>query len=122
MKFHASHRYVRISPRKARYVIDLIRNKSANEALEILRCVPKRAAYFTKKVLNSAVANAQDANVNNLVILEARVDAGPVLKRFRPGPMGRAMRIHKKTSHINITLIEKPSTVLAEKPSKKTGE
>lgn len=109
MKFHAMHCYARIAPRKARYVIDMIRNKKVNDALEILVSVPKRASYFVKKVLRSAVANASkegDIKMNDLVIDKALVHGGPTLKRFRPGPMGRAMSIRKRTSHIEIVVAE----------------
>lgn len=107
MKFHASHRYARIAPMKARRVVDLIRGKSVNEAAEILRCVKRRAAPMVGKVLKSAIANADQqgvSSVNNLWIAEIKVDGGPMWKRYRPGPMGRAMRIRKRTSHINIVL------------------
>ena len=110
MKYQATLRYVRMSPRKARYVIDLVRGKPVNEASNILNCVHRRAAYFIKKLLDSAIANADqrgDVEVNDLVVAEAKVDGGPTLKRFRPGPMGRAMRIRKRTSHISITLAAK---------------
>lgn len=109
MRFKAIHRYVRISPRKARYVMDMVRSKSANEALEILKCTHKRASFFIGKVLKSAIANAQDTGgieAKKLSVVEARVDGGPTLKRFRAGPMGRAMRIRKRTSHITIILGE----------------
>lgn len=121
MKFQASHRFVRIGPRKARYVIDLVRSKPVNSALEILRCVQKRAAVYIRKVLNSAIANADQhgGNVNDLIITEARVDGGPMLKRFRPGPMGRAMRIRRRMSHIFITVEEKVATIT---PKEKTAE
>lgn len=110
--FQASHKYVRLSPRKARYVMDMIRGKSVNEALHILSCAARRSAPFIAQVLKSAIANANQqgsVNVNDLVIAEAKADGGPVLKRFRPGPMGRAMRIRKRTSHLNISLTEKQS-------------
>lgn len=111
MKYTAKHRYARIAPRKTRYVIDLIRGKSANEASRILQSSSRRAAPLIKKVLDSAIANANqgDANLSALVVAEARVDEGPTLKRFRPGPMGRAMRIRKRTSHIVIALQEQKS-------------
>ena len=114
MKFKASIRHVRISPQKARSVIDLVRNKSANEALYILRCTPKRASYFITKVLKSAIANADQRgeSVKDLYIQEARVDGGSSMKRFRPGPMGRAMSILKRTSHIHLVL------AIKEKPEK----
>lgn len=110
MKYQSSHRYARISPRKARYVIDMIRGKSVNEALNILRCSNQRAGYFIGKVLNTAIANADSqgaVDVNKLVVSVARVDGGPTWKRFRPGPMGRAMRIRKRTSHITVVVEEK---------------
>lgn len=121
MKFYATHRYARITPRKARYVVDMIRNKTVNEALEILATVPKRASYFVKKVLNSAVANAtqqEGIKLGNLFIREARVHGGPTLKRYRPGPMGRAMGILKHTSHIEVTLVEKAPEVKKDKTAK----
>ncbi len=104
----ATHKYARISPRKTRYVIDLIRGKSVNDASYILNALNRRAAPFVKKVLESAIANASQTqvDVNSLEIAEAKVDCGPTLKRFRPGPMGRAMRIRKRTSHISISLVE----------------
>ncbi|NUM34055.1 MAG: 50S ribosomal protein L22 [Candidatus Brocadiae bacterium] len=123
MKFYAIHKYARITPRKARYVVDMIRNKTANEALEILATVPKRASYFVKKVLNSAVANAaqqEGIKLGNLFVREAKVHGGPTLKRYRPGPMGRAMGILKHTSHIEITLVEKAPEV--EKPKDKAAK
>lgn len=123
MKFQASHRFVRIGPRKARYVIDLVRSKPVNSALEILRCIQKRAAHYIRKVLNSAIASADQhgSNVNDLVITEARVDGGPMLKRFRPGPMGRAMRIRRRMSHIYITVEQKVAvdTPKQNKPAEK---
>lgn len=107
MKFFATHRYARIAPRKARLVMDLIRKKSVNDALMILKCVHRRGAPLIKKVLDSAIANADQkgiSDVNSLFISEAKIDEGPMWKRFRPGPMGRAMRIRKRTSHIIIVL------------------
>jgi len=112
MKFRATHKYARIAPRKTRYSIDLIRGKSANEASRILQSLSRRAAPMIKKVLDSAVASANQkgVNLNKLVVAEAKVDGGPTLKRYRPGPMGRAMRIRKRTSHIHISLVEKVDT------------
>ncbi|BBM85584.1 50S ribosomal protein L22 [Candidatus Uabimicrobium amorphum] len=106
--YTATHKYARIAPRKSRYVMDMIRGKSVNEALRILQSSNRRAAPMIRKVLNSAIANAnQDlGSVAALVIENARIDGGPTLKRFRPGPMGRAMRIRKRTSHITISLAE----------------
>lgn len=100
-------RYVRISPRKARLVIDLIRGKEVGEAISILRHTPKAASPIIEKVLNSAVANAEhnySLDPNHLVISEAYVDPGPTLKRFRPRARGRAGRINKRTSHITVVV------------------
>ncbi|GMB10006.1 large subunit ribosomal protein L22 [Thermolongibacillus altinsuensis] len=110
MQAKAVARTVRIAPRKARLVIDLIRGKQVSEAVAILRHTPKAASPIIEKVLKSAVANAEhnyDMDVNKLVITEAYVDEGPTLKRFRPRAMGRASAINKRTSHITIVVSEK---------------
>ncbi|MFS8631624.1 MAG: 50S ribosomal protein L22 [Bacillales bacterium] len=110
MQAKAVARTVRIAPRKARLVIDLIRGKEVGEAFAILRHTPKAASPIIEKVLKSAVANAEhnyDMDVNNLVITKAYVDEGPTLKRFRPRAMGRASAINKRTSHITIVVSEK---------------
>lgn len=106
MKFRASHRFAPISARKARLVIDLIRRKSANEALEVLQFVNNRPASMIDKVLRSAVANAGlDADPESLWVQTARVDKGPTWPmRWHPGPRGRVMPIHKRTCHITIEL------------------
>ena len=110
MEAKAVARTVRIAPRKARLVIDLIRGKEVGEAFAILRHTPKAASPIIEKVLKSAVANAEhnyDMDVNNLVITKAYVDEGPTLKRFRPRAMGRASAINERTSHITIVVSEK---------------
>jgi large subunit ribosomal protein L22 len=110
MQAKAIARYIRIAPRKVRLVIDLIRGKAVGDAVAILRHTPKAASPVVEKVLNSAVANAEhnyEMNVNRLVISEVFVDQGPTLKRFRPRAMGRASKIHKRTSHITLVLTEK---------------
>lgn len=110
MQSKAVARYVRIAPRKVRLVVDLIRGKGVGEAVAILRHTPKAASPVVEKVLNSAVANAEhnyNMNVNQLVVSEVYVDQGPTLKRFRPRAMGRASKIHKRTSHITLVLTEK---------------
>ena len=110
MQAKAVARTVRIAPRKARLVIDLIRGKQIGEAVAILRHTPKTASPIIEKVLKSAVANAEhnfEMDVNNLVITEAYVGEGPTLKRFRPRAMGRASAINKRTSHITIVVSEK---------------
>ncbi|WP_426449940.1 50S ribosomal protein L22 [Paenibacillus sp. S-38] len=103
-------RYVRIAPRKAQLVVDLIRGKQVGEAIAILRHTPKSASPIVEKLLNSAIANAEhnySLDVNNLVVSTATVDQGPTLKRFRPRAMGRASRINKRTSHITLVVSEK---------------
>lgn len=100
-------RYVRISPRKARLVIDLIRGKQVGEAVSILRHTPRAASPIIEKVLNSAIANAEhnnDLDPNSLVVQEAYVNPGPTMKRFRPRAQGRASRINKRTSHITVVV------------------
>lgn len=110
MQAKAVARTVRIAPRKARLVVDLIRGKQVGEAVAILRHTPKAASLIVEKVLKSAVANAEhnyEMDVNNLVVSEVFVDEGPTLKRFRPRAMGRASQINKRTSHITIVVSEK---------------
>lgn len=110
MQAKAVAKQVRIAPRKARLVIDLIRGKQVGEAIAILRNTPKAASPIVEKVLKSAIANAEhnyEMEPNNLVIAQAFVDEGVTLKRFRPRAMGRASRINKRTSHITIVVSEK---------------
>ncbi len=100
-------RYVRISPRKVRLVMDQIRGKKVEEAISLLSFTPQKGAGIVKKLLNSAVANAQQSSnidVDNLYIEKIFADNGPILKRFRPRAMGRATRILKKTSHLTVIL------------------
>jgi large subunit ribosomal protein L22 len=108
----ASGRFIRISPRKCRLVADLIRDRFVGEALTILHFSEKRkASVIVEKVLRSAIANAQqkvpNLDVDDLVIARVNVDGGPVQKRIRPAPMGRAYRVVKRTSHVHIFLEEK---------------
>jgi large subunit ribosomal protein L22 len=110
MQAKAVARTVRIAPRKARLVVDLIRGKQVGEAVAILKHTPKAASPIVEKVLKSAIANAEhnyEMDVNNLVISQAYVNEGPTLKRFRPRAMGRASQINKRTSHITIVVSEK---------------
>jgi len=106
----ASARYIRIAPRKVRVVMDLVRGKSVNEALSLLKFVPKRASEPIAKVIASAAANAEhnfNLNKDNLVISQAFVDQGPTLKRFHPRQRGQAFPILKRTSHITVMVKEK---------------
>ena len=102
-------KYIRISSSKVRIVIDLIRGKSVAEARAILMNTPKAATEPALKLLNSAVANAEnnlEMAADSLYIAEAYADQGPTLRRFRPRAQGRATRIRKRTSHITIVLDE----------------
>ncbi|MCW2898202.1 MAG: ribosomal protein [Streptosporangiaceae bacterium] len=105
MEARAQARYIRVTPRKARRVVDLIRGMSAAEAQAVLRFAPQAASEPVGKVLASAIANAEHNNkldADTLVISRAWVDEGPTLKRFRPRAQGRAYRINKRTSHITV--------------------
>ncbi len=105
MEARAVARYVRVSPRKARLVVDLIRGKKIDDARAILKFSPRAAAEIVEKVLNSAVANAErnlHLRSDELVVGSTFVDEGPTLKRIRPRAMGRAFRINKRTSHITV--------------------
>ncbi len=110
MEAIAKARYVRISPRKTRQVIDLVRGKDVNEAYAILRATPRRASRLIEKTLRSAVANAlnreevEHLDVDDLSIVRATVDGGPMMKRYRPRAMGRASQIRHRTSHITIVV------------------
>src|SRR6266852_3614858 len=110
----AEARYIRISPQKARLVVDLIRGSSADAARLTLRTVNKRVAPSVLKVLESAISNARnssaDIDVDRLVVSEAYVNEGPRQKRIRPAPMGRAYRYQRRSSHIVIKLTEKGVT------------
>ena len=108
-EYRASHRFASISPRKARYVMDLVRNQKAEAAIELLEFTHRRAAPMISKVIRSAVANAvQEGAVEaeNLVIARAYVDEGPTWKRWRPRARGMAFPIMKRTSHLNVVLTE----------------
>ena len=107
MAYEAAHRFARISPRKVRPLADMIRGKLADEALNILRYEPNRGARLLEKVLKSAMANAEDrraANLNHLIVVDVRVDQGPMFKRMRPRSRGMANVIKKRTSHIHLAL------------------
>ena len=110
MEARAKLSYARISSRKVKVVIDLIRNKPVGTALGILKNTPKAASEILIKLLESAIANAENNNnmdVNNLYIAEIYANQGPTLKRIRPRAQGRAFRIRKRTSHITIVLKDK---------------
>jgi large subunit ribosomal protein L22 len=111
MQAKAEARYIRISPQKARLVVDLIRGQKAGAAITTLRSTNKRIAPAVEKVLHSAIANAQnmneDVDVDALYVSEAYVNEGPRMKRVRPAPMGRAYRYQRRLAHIVIKVAEK---------------
>lgn len=107
---NATAKYVRVSPRKAGDMAQLIRGKKVTEAQAILALSPRAAAKLVGKVLDSAVANAEnnnDMSADDLYVVQAYVNGGPTIKRFRPRAMGRASRIRKRTSHITVCVDEK---------------
>ncbi len=110
MESRAQAKMVRISSRKVKLVIDLIRGKDVGEAFAILRLTPRAASPIVEKVLKSAVANAEhnyNMDVEKLYVKEVFVGEGPTLKRFRPRAQGRATQILKRTSHTTVVVAEK---------------
>ena len=110
MEARATLKYARISPRKVKIVLDLIRNQDADKAMAVLRFTPKAACEYLEKLLKSAMANAENnhnMDVSKLYVAECFVGPGPTLKRIRPKDHGRAHRILKRTSHITLILREK---------------
>jgi large subunit ribosomal protein L22 len=110
MEVKARLRFVRIAPRKARLVADLIRGKGSEEALNILTFTKKAAAKIIIKLLKSAIANATQKkaiDIDRLYVKRIMVDQGPTMKRFMPRALGRATTIRKRSSHISIVLDEK---------------
>src|SRR5258706_1938832 len=111
MEARATSKYVRLSPQKARLVVDLIRGKNAGEAINILRFTKKRASLEIEKVLHSAIANAEQKSehldVDRLVVARAYVNEGSRAKRVRPAPMGRAYRYQRRMSHITVVVEDK---------------
>jgi large subunit ribosomal protein L22 len=117
---YAVARYSRITPMKARRVVDMVRGLPVDEALALLQFAPQAASETVYKVLESAIANAETTeglDAGDLVVSVAQVDEGPTMKRWRPRAQGRATRINKRTSHI--TLVVQPADVVAEKKGRK---
>jgi large subunit ribosomal protein L22 len=113
MEAKAEARYIRVSPQKARLVVDLIRGQQAGQAITTLRTTNKRIAPTVEKVLKSAIANAQNlsenVDVDQLYVSEAYVNEGPRMKRIRPAPQGRAYRYQRRMAHIVVRVAEKES-------------
>ena len=110
MEAKAIAKYVRISPRKLKPVTDLVRGKNVSEALAILKFTPHKGAVILEKVIDSAVANAEnnhDMNKDKLFVAEVYANQGPTMKRWRAGSMGRASTILKRSSHVGVVLKER---------------
>jgi large subunit ribosomal protein L22 len=111
MEAKAEARYMRVSPQKARLVVDQIRGKRAGQAITILQTINKRIAPAVEKVLRSAIANARNSpeemDVDQLVVTEAYVHEGPRMRRIRPAPMGRAYRYQRRMAHIVVKVGDK---------------
>src|SRR5215470_16878640 len=119
MEARAEARYIRMSPQKARLVVDLIRGQRAGDAINILRTTNKRIAPSVEKVLRSAIANAEnrnnDVDVDQLYVTECYVNDGPRMKRIRAAPMGRAYRYQRRMAHIVVKVGDKNATQAGEK-------
>jgi len=127
MEAMAKARYVRVTPQKARRVVDLVRGRRAGDALAVLAFAPQAASEPVRKVVQSAIANArvkadqagEAFDEKTLVVSAAYVDEGPTMKRFRPRAQGRAARINKRTSHI--TVVVAPRTARGAATTSTTG-
>jgi large subunit ribosomal protein L22 len=107
MKFRAIHRYADMSPRKIRPVAALVRGRAADEALELLRYLPSKSARLMEQAIKSAVGNAEDKGsrtLEELVIVESRVDGGPIMKRIMPRARGTAYPIKRRCAHIHLVV------------------
>src|SRR5262249_32627251 len=129
IKYHATHRFARISVRKVRPLLDLIRGHYADDALDVLKYMPHRGARMVERVLKSAMANAEDKgirNVGELVVVDARGDGGPMVKRLMPRARGMAYLIRRRTCHIAIGLTDltnwKPGDVKSGTETEKEAE
>lgn len=123
MPYKASHRYARVSARKVRPLADLIRGKYADEALDVLRYQHQLGARLLEKVLRSAMANAEDQNErdpDSLIIIDARIDGGPMFKRLRPRARGMAFTVKRRMSHIHIALETREAILAATRADRIT--
>lgn len=116
MEAIAKARFVKVPPRKARYIADLIRGKTVNQALSVLLTVPRNSSRIIEKILDSAVANAihksegERLDVDELVVTNVIVNEGPTVMRWRPRARGRATKIRHRTSHITVTVVNDDKT------------
>ena len=107
MEYKAIHRYADMSPRKIRPVADLVRGRMADEALELLKFLPNKSARLMERLIRSALGNAEDRgarDIEDLVVSEARVDGGPIMKRIQPRARGTAYPIKRRCAHIHVAL------------------
>jgi large subunit ribosomal protein L22 len=107
VEYKASHRFADMSSRKMKPFAQLIRGRSADEAVELLRFLPNRSARLIEAVLKSAIGNAEDRgarNIENLIVSESCIDAGPIMKRIMPRARGTAYQIKRRCAHIRVTL------------------
>jgi large subunit ribosomal protein L22 len=122
--YRASHRFARISVRKLRPLLDLIRGKFADDALDVLKYMPHRGARLIEQVLKSAMANAEDKgirNVGELVVIDARGDGGPMFKRLMPRARGMAYLIRRRSAHIAIGLSDPSNWKNGQKQEQAAG-
>src|SRR5262245_50742308 len=113
MEYHAHHKYADMSARKIRPFATLIRGRAADEALELLRFLPNKSARLLESVIKSALGNAEDLgarNIDDLVVIESRVDEGPIMKRIMPRARGTAYPIKRRLAHIHIRLSDLEET------------
>jgi len=109
LSFKAIHRYADMSPRKIRPMAALVRGRPADEALELLRYLPNKSARLIEQAIKSALGNAEDRGarkIENLFVVEARVDGGPIMKRIQPRARGTAYPIKRRCAHIHVTVAE----------------
>src|SRR5437660_5809029 len=113
MNYNATYRHADMSPRKIRPFATLIRGRMADEALELLRYLPNKSARLLEQVLKSALGNAEDKgarNLDDLVVLESRIDGGPIMKRIMPRARGTAYPIKRRYSHVRVILSDLEAT------------
>lgn len=126
MPFTAKHRFARISPRKARLLVDLVRGRDVDDALTLLRFAKQRSSGMIEKVIRSAVANAAEQSTaptqGTLYVAKAWVDGGPVIKRFMPKDRGKAYDIKKRTSHFVVVIDERPVAEEGAEPAGKKAK
>jgi large subunit ribosomal protein L22 len=124
-EYQATHRFARISVRKVRPLLDLIRGHYADDALDALKYMPHRGARLVEQVLKSAMANAEDKGVRNvgeLVVIDARGDGGPMFKRLMPRARGMAYLVRRRTAHINVGLADLANWPAGQRAEAAPGE